>query len=323
MEQKYYVTLKDITDDLGLGVFTGEDRLEEIKVETPDLNRPGFALSGYTTEFSKDRIQIFGHVELCYLRGLDIEEKKEKLDKLFSFKFPCMILCRDIHPDNEMIEAAGKYGVPLLSSKNVTSEAYSNINRYLMVRLAPRESIHGCLIEIYGEGVLILGKSGVGKSETALELVKRGHRLVADDVVEVRRVSDATLVGSAPKKIRHLIEIRGVGLMDVRRLFGVGSVKITENIQFIVNLEPWDENKNYDRIGAEETFTNILGIDVPSVTVPVMPGRNLAIILEVAAINNRQKQMGYNSAKEILRRAFESRDEDPARDNSGDFFAKG
>lgn len=324
MDLEYYVTLSDIVEDLGLTALCCEDRLDEIKVQTPDLNRPGLPLAGFTKDFSKDRIQILGNVETRYLLSIPEEERKEKLDKYFSFEFPCMIVCRNLEVLPEVIDTAKKYGVPVFRTEKVTTEAYSNISRYLMVRLAPRESIHGCLIEIYGEGVLILGKSGAGKSETALELVKRGHKLVADDVVEVRKVSDSTLVGAAPQKIRHLIEIRGVGLMDVRRLFGVGSVKITESISLVVNLEPWDESKDYDRIGATEQHTDILGIDVPSVTVPVMPGRNLAIILEVAAINNRQKQMGYNTAAEIIKRAFESKEHsDPARDYSGDFFIKG
>lgn len=324
MNNDYYVTLDEVVADFKLEVLCCQDKLEEIRISTPDMNRPGLALAGYSQDFSADRIQLLGNVEMSYLRELSLQTRKKKLDALFHFQFPCLILCRALKPFPEMLDIAKKYGVPVLSAKGVTTEVYSNINRYLSVRLAPRESIHGCLIEVYGEGVLIMGQSGVGKSETALELVKRGHRLVADDMVEIRRVSDATLVGSAPEIIRHLIEIRGIGFLDVRRLFGVGSVKNTENIQLIVNLEHWVEGKDYERVGVEDHFTELLGLEIPSVTIPVMPGRNLAIIMEVAAMNNRQKRMGYNSAQELNRRVFElaeNRRADPARDTwSEDFF---
>ncbi len=322
MKNNYYVTLKDIVNDLNLSVLCCEERLNNIKVRTPDMNRPGLALSGYVQDFSADRIQLMGNVEMNYLRDLSMQTRKRKLEALFSFKFPCLILCRGLKPFPGMLDIAKRHGVPVLSSNGVTTEMYSNINRYLMVRLAPRESIHGCLIEVYGEGVLIMGDSGVGKSETALELVKRGHRLVADDLVEVRKVSDSTLVGSAPEIIRHLIEIRGIGFLDVRHLFGVGAVKMTENIQLIINLEHWIEGKEYERVGEEDHFTEILGINVPSLTIPVMPGRNLAIIVESASMNNRQKRMGYNSAQELSKRVFEqnSSKKDPDRDISTDFF---
>lgn len=322
MNNNFYVTLREVVDDFKLNVLCCNERLDEIKVYTPDMNRPGLALAGYVHDFSSDRIQLMGNVEMSYLRDLSMQTRKRKLETLFTFKFPCLILCRGLKPFPGMLDIARKHGVPVISASGVTTEIYSNINRYLMVRLAPRESVHGCLIEVYGEGVLIMGNSGVGKSETALELVKRGHRLVADDLVEIRKVSDTTLVGSAPEIIRHLIEIRGIGFLDVRRLYGVGSVKITENIQLIVNLEPWIEGKEYERVGVEDHFTELLGIEVPSVTIPVMPGRNLAIIMEVAAMDNRQRRMGYNSAQELNRRVFEHAENktDPAWDRSGDFF---
>lgn len=322
MDNNFYVTLKEVVDDFKLTVLCCSERLDEIKVYTPDMNRPGLALAGYVHDFSSDRIQLMGNVEMSYLRDLSMQTRKRKLETLFAFKFPCLILCRGLKPFPGMIEIARKHGVPVLSAGGVTTEVYSNINRYLMVRLAPRESVHGCLIEVYGEGVLIMGNSGVGKSEAALELVKRGHRLVADDLVEIRRVSDTTLVGSAPEIIRHLIEIRGIGFIDVRRLYGVGSVKITENIQLIINLEPWIEGKEYERVGVEDHFTELLGIEVPSVTIPVQPGRNLAVIMEVAAMENRQRRMGYNSAQELNRRVFEkaANKTDPDWDRSRDFF---
>lgn len=322
MKNNFYVTLKEIVDDLNLSVLCCSERLEKIKVRTPDMNRPGLALSGYVHDFSADRIQLLGNVEMNYLRDLSMQTRKRKLETLFSFKFPCLILCRGLKPFPGMLDIAKRHGVPILSSNGVTTEMYSNINRYLMVRLAPRESIHGCLIEVYGEGVLIMGNSGVGKSETALELVKRGHRLVADDIVEVRKVSDSTLVGSAPPVIRHLIEIRGIGFLDVRHLFGIGAVKLTENIELIINLEHWIEGKEYERVGVEDQFTEILGNKVPSVTIPVIAGRNLAIIVESAAMNNRQKKMGYNSALELNRRVFEQAENksDPDWDRSIEFF---
>ena len=321
-KNSYYVTLRELVDDFKLKVLCCEDKLDDIKITTPDMNRPGLALSGFVNGFSSDRIQLIGHVEMVYLKEISMQTRKKKLDTLFGFNFPCLIICRGMKPLAGMLESAKKHGVPVLSAKGVTTEVYSSINRYLMVRLAPRENIHACLVEVYGEGLLIMGKSGVGKSETALELVKRGHRLVADDLVEIRRVSDSTLVGSAPEPIRYYLEIRGIGFLDIRRLYGIGAVKNTENIHLVVNLEEWIEGKEYERVGAEDHFTNVLGIDVPSVTIPVQPGRNLAIVMEAAAINNRQRRMGYNSALELGKRVFENeqRHMDPSWDRSEEFF---
>ncbi|HOJ79727.1 MAG TPA: HPr(Ser) kinase/phosphatase, partial [Clostridiales bacterium] len=239
-----------------------------------------------------------------YLASLSPQERKKRLDDYFRTGFPCLVIARDQDPFPEMMEASEKYSIPILRTKDITSRFMSGLIRYLNVMLAPRISMHGVLVEVYGEGILILGESGVGKSETALELVKRGHRLIADDLVEIRRVSDTTLLGAAPENIRHLIEIRGIGIVDVKHLFGMGAVKMQENINLVIKLELWKEGKMYDRLGLEDHFTDILGISVPSLVIPVRPGRNLAIIVEVAAMNHRQKKMGYNAAKFLSERFF-------------------
>ncbi|NLN03356.1 MAG: HPr(Ser) kinase/phosphatase [Clostridiaceae bacterium] len=306
---KYSVKLEKIIEEFQLKVLCCEDQVKNIEIETKDINRPGLELAGYTNHFSNDRIQLIGMVEYSYLKDLSLQTRKKKLDKLFSEGFPCLIVARGLEVFSEMIQIAKKYNIPVMSHHEVTTELFSSLNRYLSVQLAPRQTLHAGLVEVYGEGVLIMGESGVGKSETALELVKRGHRLVADDVVEVRRVSNKTLVGSAPETIRHLIEIRGLGFIDIRRLYGIGSVKITENIKLVVKLENWQKGKEYDRVGITDQYTNILGIEVPSLTIPVRPGRNLAVIVEVAAMNNRQKDFGYNAAKELESRAFGNPDE--------------
>lgn len=301
----YRVTLRKIVEEMQFEILSGADRVDQICVTSPDLNRPGLELTGFSECFTNDRIQLMGNVEMFYLKELEPQVRAEKLNGLFRFGFPCMIIARNLEPFPELLDAAVRYGIPVLRAAEATTTVYSELNRYLCVQLAPRETVHAGLIEVYGEGVLIMGKSGVGKSETALELIKRGHRLVADDLVEIRRVSNKTLVGSAPDVIRHLIELRGVGFVDVKRLYGVGAVKITENIQLVIQLEQWVEGKDYERVGLEDHYTEILGIKVPCVTVPVMPGRNLAVIVEVATMNNRQKMMGYNAAKELNRRIFE------------------
>jgi len=293
----FSVTLKEIVEEFQLEVVTESGNLEDVLVTTPDVNRPGLQLAGYLDYFGSDRVQIIGKVETSYLESLPSEERYDRLDKFFSYSFPCVVVARGLDVCPEMIEVSKKYKVPILRTKDATSIFLGGIIRYLNVELAPRETRHGVLVEVYGEGILILGESGVGKSETALELVKRGHRLIADDLVEIRRVSDKTLLASAPDRIRHFIEIRGVGILDVKNLYGMGSVKVMETISLIINLELWDENKSYDRLGLDDQYTEILGIKVPSLTIPVRPGRNLAIIVEVAAMNTRQKSMGYNAAK--------------------------
>ncbi|MBO5076710.1 MAG: HPr(Ser) kinase/phosphatase [Clostridia bacterium] len=304
--ETYSVSLDRIIKEMQLRVLSGGELTAGVNITTPDLNRPGLEITGYTEDFTHDRVQLMGNSEMLYLRGLTPEVREARLEKLFAMGFPCLIIARALEPFPEMLTLAEKYSIPVLGADIATTSLYSELNRYLCVQLAPRVAIHAGLVEVYGEGVLIEGKSGVGKSETMLELIKRGHRLVADDLVEIRRVSHKTLVGSAPDIIRHLIEIRGVGFVDVKRLYGIGAVKMTENIQLVIQLEKWVEGKEYERVGLEDKYTEILGIKVPCVTIPVMPGRNLAVIVEAATMNNRQKMMGYNAAKELNKRVFEN-----------------
>lgn len=300
----FSVSLREIVDEFQLEDLTHANRLDEIMITTSDVNRPGLQLAGYFEYFGSDRIQIIGKVETTYLADVSSEERYTRVDEFFKTGIPCMIVARGLEIFPEMLEVAKKYGTPILRTEEVTSRFLSALILYLNVQLAPRITKHGVLVEVYGEGILILGESGVGKSETALELVKRGHRLVADDVVEIRKVSDKTLVGTAPDIIRHFIEIRGIGILDVKNLYGVGSVKVTENINLVINLELWDEKKSYDRLGLVDEYTDILGLSIPSLNIPVRPGRNLAIIVEVAAMNNRQKKMGYNAAKVLNERVL-------------------
>lgn len=301
----FFVNLSDIVKEFQLEEVTGIEGINEINITSADINRPGLQLAGYLEYFGNDRIQIIGKGEMAYLGELTPEERMERLDMFFERGFPCMVVARgeDVYP--EMIIVAKKYGIPVFKVQDVTSRFMSGLIRYLNLQLAPRTNRHGVLVEVYGEGILILGESGVGKSEIALELVKRGHRLVADDQVEIRKVSDKTLVGTAPDIIRHFLEIRGIGILDVKNLYGVGSVKLTENINLVIQLELWDQNKSYDRLGLVEEYTEILGIMIPSLNIPVSPGRNLAIIVEVAAMNNRQKKMGYNAARVLTDRVME------------------
>jgi len=298
----FTVSLRELMMEFNLEEVTGFERFDDVLITTADVNRPGLQLAGYLEHFGNDRIQIMGIVETAYLNTLTSEERYERLDRFFSQGFPCMVVARGLKILPEMIQIAQKYNIPVLVTQDVTSRFMSGLIRYLNVQLAPRITKHGVLVEVYGEGILILGESGVGKSETALELVKRGHRLIADDVVEIRKVSDKTLLGTAPDVIRHFIEIRGIGILDVKNLYGVGAVKMQENINLVIHLELWDKNKNYDRLGLVDEFTDILGIKVPSLNIPVRPGRNLAIIVEVAAMNNRQKKMGYNAARALNER---------------------
>jgi HPr kinase/phosphorylase len=300
----FTVKLKTLMEEFHLEPVCMTDSAGDIEVTTSDVNRPGLQLSGYMEYFGTDRIQIIGKVEMTYLASLSPPERRKRLDDYFRTGFPCLVIARDQDPFPEMVEVSEKYSIPILKTRDITSRFMSGLIRYLNVMLAPRITQHGVLVEVYGEGILILGESGVGKSETALELVKRGHRLIADDLVEIRRVSDTTLLGSAPDNIRHLIEIRGIGIVDVKHLFGMGAVKMQENINLVIKLELWKEGKMYDRLGLEDQFTDILGISVPSLVIPVRPGRNLAIIVEVAAMNHRQKKMGYNAARFLSERFF-------------------
>lgn len=302
MSEEYFVTLKEIVDDFQLEVITCHNRIHDIKIIISDINRPGLQLTGYMDNFGKDRVQIVGMVETSFILSMEPEERLRRLDDYFQLGFPCIVVTRGLDVCQEMIDVSNKYQVPILRTKDITSNILSGLIKYLNVQLAPRIVRHGVMVEVYGEGILILGESGVGKSETAIELVKRGHRLIADDVVEIRRVSDTTLLGTAPDIIRHFVEIRGIGILDVKNLYGMGSVKVQETVNLVIHLEIWDKNKNYDRLGLDDEYTDILGIKVPSLTIPVRPGRNLAIIVELAAMNNRQKNMGYNAAKVLNER---------------------
>ncbi|MDF2567278.1 MAG: hprK [Oscillospiraceae bacterium] len=296
----FSVKLNELIKEFSLEPIYLPENDEGILISTTEVNRPGLHLSGFYEYFDPQRIQITGKMEFAYLSSVDEETRKERLEAFFDQKIPCVVVTRGLEIFPEMIEIAKQHQVPLVRTNDSTSNFMSGVISYLNVQLAPRITRHGVLIEVYGEGILILGESGVGKSETAIELVKRGHRLIADDAVEIRRVSNRTLVGTSPENIRHFLELRGIGIINARRLFGMGSVKVTEKLDMIIQLELWDPQKIYDRMGMDNEFTNILGINVPSLTIPVKPGRNLAIILEVAAMNNRQKKMGYNAAQELL-----------------------
>lgn len=304
----YFVNLRDVVDNFSLEEIECSSEIDNIVIKTSEVNRPGLQLVKYYEHFDVERIQIIGNVETTYLEGLSHEEKLECLDGFFRCGFPCIVVARNLDIFDEMIEVSKKYKIPILRTKEKTSTFLSNVIEYLNERLAPTITQHGVFVEVYGEGILILGESGVGKSEAALELVKRGHRLVADDIVEIKKISERTLMGTAPDIIRHFIEIRGIGILDIKNLYGVGSVKVTESISLIINLEYWDEKKSYDRLGLIENYSNILGVEVPSLTIPVGPGRNLAVIVEVAAINSRQRKMGYNAAKVLNDRVLGKRE---------------
>lgn len=275
---------------------------KEVLIDTADLNRPGLQITGFFDYFDPSRIQVFGMVENTYLAGLSSEVRYNSLKRLFEKQISAVILTRNSNASAEMLKLAEAFETPVLRTSQPTSSFTSSLNAYLNVELAPRITRHGVLVEVYGQGVLILGESGVGKSETAVELIKRGHRLVADDAVEIKKVSSKSLIGVSPDIIRHFIEIRGIGIVDVKNIFGMGAVKESEKIDMIIHLEAWEKGKQYDRLGLVDEYTNILGLDIPSLTIPVKPGRNLAVIFEVAAMNNRQKRMGYNAAEELNRR---------------------
>lgn len=293
----YCVPLTDIIKEFHLEEATKCSRLEEIMISTTDVNRPGLQLAQFLDFFDVDRIQVIGKVETSFLSKMTPEVRVQRFEEYFSLTFPAIIIARGLEIYPEMIEVAQKHNIPVFRTHEVTSRFLSEMIKHLHLKLAPRITKHGVFVEVYGEGILILGESGVGKSETALELVKRGHRLVADDVVEIKKVSEMTLLGNAPDIIRHFIEIRGIGILDVKNLFGVGAVKVTESISLVISLELWNNEKNYERLGLVDEYMEILGIKVPVLAMPVKPGRNLAIIVEVAAMNNRQKKMGYNAAK--------------------------
>ncbi|HOK42507.1 MAG TPA: HPr(Ser) kinase/phosphatase [Thermoclostridium caenicola] len=299
------VRLGKIVKEFMLEKLVYAPEFDNILVTSTDINRPGLQLDGFFEYFGNERVQVIGKVEMTFLEKMSSQQRYKSLYELFSRGIPCVIIARGMEPFPEMVEVARKCRIPLLRTPEVTSRFVGNLIAFLNVELAPMETMHGELVEVYGEGILILGESGVGKSETALELVKRGHRLVADDLVEIRRVSSKTLVGTAPEVIRHFVEIRGIGILDVKYLYGVGSVKMTESINLVVKMELWNPQKHYERLGVDEQYTEILGIKVPSLTIPVRPGRNLAIIIEVAAMNHRQRKMGYNAAETFTRRITE------------------
>ena len=298
----YGVTITELIEKMDLKNITPEIDTDKIVLTHPDVNRPALQLTGFFDHFDRERVQIIGYVEHEYIATLSPERRREIYGKLLTCEIPCLVYSRSLMPDEDMQELCNHYGVPCLSSDKTTSGLMAEIIRWLNVKLAPCISIHGVLVDVFGEGVLIMGESGIGKSEAALELIKRGHRLVTDDVVEIRKVSDATLVGSAPDITKHFIELRGIGIIDVKTLFGVESVKDTQGIDMVIKLEDWDKEKEYDRLGLEEQFTEFLGINVVCHNIPIRPGRNLAIIVESAAVNYRQKKMGYNAAQELYNR---------------------
>ena len=296
------VQLTKLVQELGLHNLTPEIDLAEIWIKTAEINRPALQLTGYLEHFANERVQIIGYVEYTYLMQLSDEERKFKYERFISSKITCVIFSTMTRPSQDMIDLALKYHVPTFVTERITSSFMAEIIRWLGVQLAPCISIHGVLVDVYGEGVLITGESGIGKSEAALELIKRGHRLVSDDVVELRKVSDVTLVGSAPDITRHFIELRGIGIIDVKTLFGVESVKDTQSVDLVIKLEEWDRDKEYDRLGLHEEYTEYLGNKIVCHSLPIRPGRNLAIIVESAAVNHRQKKMGYNAAEELYKR---------------------
>lgn len=300
------VKLEKLIEKMSLKNMTPDLDLTQSEIQVPDINRPALQLTGYFDHFDSERVQIIGYVEYTYLETLSEEKKKEMYAQLLSYGIPCIIYCRNLEPDAMFLEMANEMKVPIFQSCKQTSAFTAEVIRWLNVELAPCISIHGVLVDVYGVGVLIMGESGIGKSEAALELINRGHRLVTDDVVEIRKVSDDTLVGKAPDITRHFIELRGIGIVDVKSLFGVQSVRETQTIDLVINMEEWDKNREYDRLGLKEEYTEFLGNKVVCHSIPIRPGRNLAIIVESAAVNHRQKQMGYNAAEELYRRVQES-----------------
>ena len=308
------IEMTKMVEEMDLRNLTPEVDMTDLVIATPDINRPALQLTGYYEHFANERVQIIGYVEFTYLQHLEESERVRAFEEFVSRKIPCVIFTTKMIPGPEILELCNRYQVPAFAVDKSTSVFMAEIIRWLNVQLAPMISIHGVLVDVFGEGVLIMGESGIGKSEAALELIKRGHRLVTDDVVELRKVSDDTLIGSAPDITKHFIELRGIGIIDVKTLFGVSSVKDTGNIDLVIRLEDWSKDKEYDRLGLEEEYVDYLGNKIASHTIPIRPGRNLALICESAAVNHRQKKMGYNAAQELYKRVQESlskrRDED-------------
>ena len=303
MQEEYTITLTQFIEKMNLKNHTPEINTDEILISDPDINRPALQLDGFFKHFDNTRIQICGNVEHAYIADMHTrEENIEIFDELFSHKIPCLVFCRDIEPYDFIIDSGNKHGIPVLTSSATTSSFVHETVRYLHEELAPRVSIHAVLVDVYGEGVLIMGDSGIGKSEAALELIKRGHRLVADDVVQIKKISDDQLIGESPEITRHFIELRGIGIIDVKTMFGVECVKLSQQVDLIIKLEEWNKDANYDRLGLSDSYTEILGNKIVSHSIPIRPGRNLAIIVESAAVNHRQKKMGYNAAQEMYNR---------------------
>ncbi len=298
----YSIELTKIVETMKLENCTPNIDVSEIKVSQSDINRPALQLTGYFDYFDDNRIQVIGQVEYTYMQKIGAEKYLEMLRKMMEVKVPCFIFCRGLEVTPEMIALAEEYQVPILRTSRSTSPFIAEMIRWLNVEIAPRMTVHGVLVDVYGEGLLIMGESGIGKSEAALELIKRGHRLVSDDVVEIKRVSDITLIGTAPNITRHFIELRGIGILDVKNLFGVESVKNTQSIDLVIKLEEWNKEQEYDRLGLEEEYIEFLGNKVVCHSIPIRPGRNLAVICEAAAVNYRQKKMGYNAAQELYNR---------------------
>ena len=299
MSNAYCVPLSRLVAEFQLDIAFAATDYESIQLTVEDVARPGLQLAGYFDHFEPMRLQVLGNVEMSYLEKMGPEERSAIYDRLFSYKFPALLLARGFKPDQLCVEMAQKHNVTVLCTNEDTSTVISGIINFLRTALAPRITRHGVLMEVYGEGLLLIGESGIGKSEAAVELLKRGHRLIADDAVEIRKVSGDTLVGTAPSLIRNYIELRGIGIINVAKLFGMGAVKAENEVNLVVNIVPWNTQEVYDRLGLEEQHMSILDVDIPMNTIPITPGRNLAVILEVAAMNNRQRKMGYNAALEF------------------------
>ena len=300
------VRLTRLIEKMKLENLTPETDVKEIRITQPDVNRPALQLTGYFEHFDSTRLQIIGFVEYSYMENMPDERKREIYNEFMSYDVSAVVFCRELKPDPIFAQAAITHKVPILSTRKSTSAFMAEAIRWLNVKLAPCISVHGVLVDVYGEGLLITGESGIGKSEAALELVRRGHRLVTDDVVEIRKVSEDTLVGSAPEMLKHLIELRGIGVVDVKALFGASAVMDTQNIDLVIRLEDWDRDKEYDRLGLEENYTEYMGNKVVCYNIPIRPGRNVAVICESAAGNHRQKKMGYNAAQELYSRVQNS-----------------
>ncbi len=299
MTENYSVPLTTLVKEFDLKVVHAATDYASIRLTVEDVARPGLQLAGYFDHFEPMRLQVMGNVEMSYLGKLPETERRITFDRLFSYKFPALLIARDMQPDAACLDMAKKHNVTILGTKEATSTIVSSIIAYLRASLAPRITRHGVLMEVYGEGILLTGESGMGKSETAVELLKRGHRLIADDAVEIKRVAGNSLVGTAPALIQNYIELRGIGIINVAKLYGMGAIKAENEINLVVNIVPWNNQAQYDRLGLEEQYMELLGVKIPMYTIPITPGRNLAVILEVAAMNNRQKKMGYNAALEF------------------------